>query len=390
MSNTPDYENPTILGGGEHTNEWEHSEIKAAFSPLLVQDAIDQAERYWQMRQLWEQGVETFIRSTRASLAQSWSGPAAEQSKQAIQDYIDQYARPATSALEALSAGVRNAATAIVETKNAIGDPLTTDGFKGWLNETFNDSEIGRRTEAARVAMQTHYVGRFGELDTQIPVIPVPVGPTSTTDIPALPPGGYDTDTGNPGATTSESPTGTAGETPAGETPGTPEAETPGEAPGEETPESTATDPGDTTTDPGDTATAPASTATPTGTTPTVPAGTTPSGVTTSPGSPGGAPPGGPGSPGTPESPTPGRTVQGAPNTAAGVPAAASAAAANAAANRGMTGMPMGGAGAGRGGQDDESKRSTPDYLINQENTEELLGDIPPTIAGGVIGRNPD
>jgi hypothetical protein len=50
--------------------------------------------------------------------------------------------------------------------------------------------------------------------------------------------------------------------------------------------------------------------------------------------------------------------------------------------------MPMGGAGAGRGGQDDESKRSTPDYLINQENTEELLGDIPPTIAGGVIGRN--
>lgn len=383
MSDTPDYENPTILGGGEHTNEWEHPEIKAAFSPLLVQDAIDQAERYWQMRQLWEQGVETFIRSVQASLAQSWSGPAAEQSKQAIQDYIDKYARPATSALEALSAGVRNAATAIVETKNAIGDPLTTDGFKGWLNETFNDSEIGRRTEAARVAMQTHYVDRFGELDTQIPVIPVPIGPTSTTDIPAPPPGGYNTDTGSPGATSPGSPSGTAGETPAGETPGTPEGETPGETPGEETTQPTATDPGDTATDP-------ASTENPTGATPTVPAGTTPAGVTTSPGSPGGTPSGTPGSPGAPESQTPGRTVQGAPNAAAGVPAGASVAAANAAANRGMTGMPMGGAGAGRGGQDDESKRSTPDYLINQENTEELLGDIPPTIAGGVIGRNPD
>ncbi|MEV0363198.1 hypothetical protein [Nocardia fusca] len=383
MSNPPDYENPTILNGGEHTNEWEHPEIKAAFSPLLVQDAIDQAERYWQMRQLWEQGVETFIRSTQASLAQAWSGPAAEQSKQAIQDYIDKYARPATSALEALSAGVRNAAIAIVETKNAIGNPLTTDGFKGWLNETFNDSEIGRRTEAARVAMKTQYVDRFGELDTQIPVIPVPVGPTSTTDIPAPPPGGYNTDTGNPGATTPGSPTGTAGETPAGETPGTPEGETPGETPGEETTQPTTTDPGATATDP-------ASTENPTGTTPTVPAGTTPAGVTTSPGSPGGTPSGTPGSPGTPESPTPGRTVQGTPNTAAGVPAGASAAAANAAANRGMTGMPMGGAGAGRGGQDDESKRSVPDYLINQENTAELLGDIPPTIDGGVIGRNPD
>ncbi|MGA6206550.1 hypothetical protein ACPESR_17570 [Nocardia testacea] len=379
MSHTPDYENPTILRGGEHTNEWEHPEIKAAFSPLLVQDAIDQAERYWQMRQLWEQGVETFVRSVQASLAQSWSGPAAEQSKQAIQDYIDKYARPATSALEALSAGVRNAATAIVETKNAIGDPLTTDGFKGWLNETFNDSEIGRRTEAARVAMQTHYVDRFGELDTHIPVIPVPVGPTSTTDIPAPPPGGYNTDTGNPGATSPGSPTDTAGETPAGETPGTPE----GETPGEETTQPTTTDPGDTATDP-------ASTETPTGSTPTVPAGTTPAGVTTSPGSPGGTPPGSPGSPGTPESQTPGRTVQGAPNATTGVPASASAAAANAAGNRGMTGMPMGGAGAGRGGQDDESKRSTPDYLINQENTDELLGETPRTIPGGVIGSNPE
>lgn len=378
MSNSPGYENP-IISSGEFTDQWEHPEIAAAFSPLVVKDAIDQADRYWRIRQLWEQGVETFIRSTQASLAQAWAGPAAEQSKQAIQDYIDKYARPVTPALEMLSAGVRNAANAIVDTKNAVGDPLTTDGFKGWLNEVFNDEEIGRRTEVARVAMKTQYVDRFVELDKQVPVLPVPVGPTSTTDIPAPPPGGYNTDTGNPGGNTPGSPTGTPGETPAGETPENPEGETPGETPGEETMEPSTTDPGETATDP-------SSTDTPDGTTPTVPAGTTPAGVTTSPGSPGGTPSG---TPGTPESQTPGRTVQGAPNTTAGVPVGASAAAANAA-NRGMTGMPMGAAGAGRGGQDDESKRSTPDYLINQENTDELLGDIPPTIDGGVIGRNPE
>jgi uncharacterized protein YukE len=390
MSDTPAYENPIIPKGGEHPDGWDHPKISGAFSPLDVNDANGQAGKYLLMKLMWEQGFETFLRSTQASLAQAWSGPAAEQSKQAIQDYIDKYARPVAPALEALANGIKAAADAIVETKTRVGEPLvadgaflSADGFKGFFNTLISDDEIQRRTEVARLVMKTQYVDRFGELDTQIPVIPVPVGPTSTTDIPAPPPGGYNPDTGNPGATTPGSPTGTTGETLAGETPGTPESETLGETPGDETTQPTTTDPGDTATDP-------ASTETPTGTTPTVPAGTTPAGVTTSPGSPGGTPSGTPGSPGTPEAQTPGRTVQGAPNAAAGVPAGASAAAANAAANRGMTGMPMGGAGAGRGGQEDESKRSTPDYLINQENTDELLGDIPPTIAGGVIGRNPD
>ncbi|MFD4431528.1 hypothetical protein [Nocardia sp. NPDC058497] len=51
-----------------------------------------------------------------------------------------------------------------------------------------------------------------------------------------------------------------------------------------------------------------------------------------------------------------------------------------------MGGMPMGGA---RGGQqDEEGSRTTPDYLINQANTDELIGDQPPTVAGGVIGAH--
>lgn len=220
MSKVPEFENPIILNGGENPDSWDHPTIKGAFDPLLVQDAIDQAEKYWQMRQSWEQGVETFIRSVQASLAQAWSGPAAEQTKRAIQDYIDKQARPVTPALELLSAGVRDAANAIVNTKNSVGEPMDTDGFiDSWWNPLVHDDEISRRTQEARAAMTTHYVTPFGQLDGKIPVIPVPTGPTSTTDIPAPPPAGYP-GTSNPTTSDTGNSTGAApGETPTGETP---------------------------------------------------------------------------------------------------------------------------------------------------------------------------
>ncbi|GGL35284.1 WXG100 family type VII secretion target [Nocardia jinanensis] len=379
MSDTTEYERPIIPNGGENSDSWDHPKISDAFSPLVVDDATSQAGKYWLIRQYWEQGFETFLRSTQASLSQAWSGPAAEQSKQAIQDYIDKYARPVTPALESLSNGIRDAANAIVNTKNSVGDPLDITGVDGFVNWLFSEDEASRRTQEARVAMTTHYVTPFGHLDSQVPVIPVPTGPTSTTDIPAPPPGGYlgasnptTSDTGSPASTT---PSGT----PTGETAEDPESEAQPETPGDdETGQPT-------TTDPGETSTEPAGTEVPSATTPTVPAGTTPSGVTTSPGS--------PGSPaGSPDPQAPGRTVSGAPNTTPGTPAGAgTTAASTAAGNRGMGGMPMGaGAGGRGGGKDEESNRSTPDYLINQENTEELLGETPRTIPGGVIGANPE
>ncbi|MGI5216993.1 WXG100 family type VII secretion target [Nocardia sp. CA-290969] len=380
MSNVPEYENPIIGLGGENPKEWDHERIKNAFDPLVVDDAKAQSDKYWEMRVSWEEGVETFIRSINTSLAQAWSGPAAEQSRQAIKDYVDKHARPVTPALEALSNGIASAVDAIVTMKKSVGNPLDVTGLDGFTNWLFSEDEAERRTQEARTAMTTHYVNPFGELDTLVPVVPIPVGPTSTTDIPAPPPGGYPTGTGTP--STPGSPTGTTpGETPTGETPGTPEDETPGETPGEET-----TQPSTTTT--GQTPTTPTGAEPPGSTTPTVPAGTTPAGVTT--GSPSGTP-GTPGSPGSPETPGPGRTVQGTPSTAPGTPAATATTAGAPAGTRGMAGMPMGAAGAGRGaGQDDESKRSTPDYLINQENTDELLGELPPTIEGGVIGSTPE
>lgn len=40
------YEPTQIPGGGEHTDSWEHPDIKDAFDPLNTTDAINQAEKY--------------------------------------------------------------------------------------------------------------------------------------------------------------------------------------------------------------------------------------------------------------------------------------------------------------------------------------------------------
>ena len=52
-----------------------------------------------------------------------------------------------------------------------------------------------------------------------------------------------------------------------------------------------------------------------------------------------------------------------------------------------MPGMMAPGAGRGQQGADDD-KHETPDYLVNAENTDELLGELPPTIPGGVLGAD--
>jgi hypothetical protein len=50
----------------------------------------------------------------------------------------------------------------------------------------------------------------------------------------------------------------------------------------------------------------------------------------------------------------------------------------------------MGGGGAGKGKSDEENTHKIPDYLINAANTEELIGEVPRTVPGGVIGADPE
>ncbi|UAK29891.1 hypothetical protein K8O92_18000 [Nocardia asteroides] len=379
------YESTRIPNGGEHPDSWEHSRINETFSPLDITDAINQANKYWQARTQWEQGVETFARSIQTSIAQAWSGPAAEQSKNAIAKYTSD-AQNLTNSLEELYCRVRDAATAIANTKKALPDAVDYSFVervfhpKRWsLSDERSEAE-----QAARAAMKEFYVQPFSEMDGKIPVLPTPVGPTASVDIPAPPPGGYQSgDNNGPG---SNDP---------GTSPAATDSGTPGDKDGDGEPDETSTEEQQSTDESAQDQQSSDTTASDTSTTPTGvdPASTTPA-TTTDPTktAPAGTPsphspgtPGSPGSPGTPNQPQPGRSVAGAP----GMPTTSMnhAAASAATAARGMSGMPgMMAPGARGGGKDDESEHKTPDYLITQENTDELLGEVPKTVPGGVIG----
>ncbi|WP_454196144.1 WXG100 family type VII secretion target [Nocardia sp. Marseille-Q1738] len=380
------YENTRIPNGGEHPDSWEHPRINDSFKPLNPTTAYTQADKYWQARNQWEQGVETFARSIQTSIAQAWSGPAAEQSKNAIAKYTSD-AQNLTNSLEELYCRVRDAATAIENTKKALPDTV----HYPWTERVFHPSrwslsgEQSEAEQAARAAMKQFYVQPFSEMDGKIPVLPTPVGPTASVDIPAPPPGGYQNS--NNGGPNSTSP---------GSNPGTTDSGVPGDKDGDGKPD----EPGAQEQNPADQSsqeqqssnTTPANTSTtpagvdPTATNPTTdPTRTVPTGTGT-PHGPG--TPGIPGTPGTPNQPQPGRSIPGAPGTPS--TAAKPAAAATAASARGMGGVPgMMAPGARGGGKDEESTHTTPDYLINQENTDELLGELPKTLPGGVIGGEP-
>ncbi|WP_039799448.1 hypothetical protein [Nocardia araoensis] len=384
------YENPRIPNGGEHPDSWGHSEIIDAFEPLDNGGAFMQADKYWQARSEWEQGVETFARSIQTSIAQAWSGPAAEQSKNAIAKYTSD-AQNLTTSLEELYCRVRDAATAIANTKKALPD-LVNIPFEDRIfhPRRWNlSSERFLAEQSARVAMQEHYVQPFSEMDGKIPVLPTPVGPTASVDIPAPPPGGYHSDDSGPTSNHS------------GNGPTTTDSGTPGAKDGDGKPDETSTEEQQQSTDEStqdqqssDT-TASDTTTKPAGVDPTstTPASTTDPTKTAPAGTPSPHSPGAPGSPGTPSisnQPQPGRSVAGAPgtpNTSAN-PAVAARATSGL---RGTSGMPgMMAPGARGGGKDDESEHKTPDYLITQENTDELLGEPPRTLPGGVIGGTPD
>ncbi|WP_338773244.1 hypothetical protein V7968_17315 [Nocardia vulneris] len=395
------YEPLQIPGGGEHTDSWEHPDIKDAFDPLNTTDAINQAEKYWQVHQLWEQGVETFARSIQTSISQAWSGPAAEKSKEAIANYTSD-AQTLTPALAELHTRVRDAATAIVNTKKAIPDPvIITWTSWGWPPRRWDlQREQSEETQKAREAMDQHYVKPFSQMDGKIPVLPTPTSPTKAVDIPAPPPGGYNaenTSSGqpsqskspgtDPGSTNSAVPGDTNGDGKPDE-PGTTEQQTDPAKTGEQTNPASTTNPSSTQT-PSSTAPTTQSPSTTTDPAKTVPTST---GTPYTPGTPGspGSPrtsvsPGSPGSPST--APQPGRSIPGTgiptiPGTSP-TPAAAAATAARGAA--GASGMGVPGAGA-RGKSEDDAEHKIPDYLITQENTDELLGEFPKTVPGGVIG----
>lgn len=366
------YEESLILKNRARENPAAHShtEIKETFEAMDPMEATYARDDYAAIATAWEETITVFAARIRRSSESAWSGPAAETARQAIADYAAD-AMNLTPALWGLAYRVDNMVSAVLSTKN--GMPEVVDDPQSWWvpGDWFDgDGGVAAAEQRAQQHMATTYVDPAVSVDAQVPVLPQPRDPVAVDD------------GGTPGGPTGDNGTSPAGTSPA---PGTPGPEAPGaEQPGEQQPAGEDTTPGDTrSAATGNPATTPQSTVPSTTGSPAV----TPASTTT------GTPPGSPGSPGGPagapgpSAPAPGQTVPGSPSAGAPAATAGTRTASGSPAMRG--GMPMMGApGASRGSGDDERDRQTPDYLVNEENTRELLGEEPRTIPGGVLGAD--
>ncbi|MFF2087030.1 hypothetical protein ACFVVM_24920 [Nocardia sp. NPDC058176] len=169
------HEPPGIPGGGENTWNWRHREITAAFEPLEVTDAHAQADKFALIARWWAEGIVAFERAMGESLAAAWSGVGASASAAAVDVYLTQ-ARELSVALDELPEVVRAAAEAIVATKYAIPAQAVTEGEASmWAMRGAAEYRADSAAQdSARSAMYERYVVPFGELDGRIPVLPLP------------------------------------------------------------------------------------------------------------------------------------------------------------------------------------------------------------------------
>ncbi|WP_405164976.1 hypothetical protein OG203_07640 [Nocardia sp. NBC_01499] len=385
-------EPPSAVPFGDWPSCWIHPGIKQTFDKVAADSAHGAATRYAEAGTKWSQGLETFRQRMQATIASAWEGAAASASVEAIKRYTGE-ADKLTGTFSAMSSHVNSAATAATDTKNGvpelIGDPpwYDLDGYP-WNRAVLE----GRRNDAeaeARDVMAQRYVAPFSQIHSTLPVLPHPTSVDHPLDISPTP----SVDTGTSIDTGGKPPAPNNSGTSSTPEPGDQNTPSPSQTPAEP---STSTGQPESTT-PASTTTTPASTSTtPTGynpstsqpSPPTVPASVTPTSATpdTVTGSPSRTSrPGSPGIPGAKPSapPGPGRSIPGVRAVPGTVPAAAAASAAGRGAP-GTPGMMAPGTGGGRG-KDEESEHETPDYLINRQNTEELLG-VSHTVISPVIG----
>jgi uncharacterized protein YukE len=365
-------ESTQIPPHGENVFHWERTDIEEAFKPLDPAPAHDAAMKYSNVATQWDQGLETFARSVQGSIAEAWEGSAADKAKDAITRYVTG-AHDLTPLITQLSNDMQAAAESIRSVANGIPEA----NHHSWTTHVWppraaqEEKTTNEATAGARSAMLQNYVNKFAEYDGRVPVLPTAINPTNPLDVPGpTKPGGVDPGTHNPNGPTSPS--------------GSPDQNKPGD---KSTDQPTSSDTNPTSTTPSSTPTTPSTPDPSKSDTPTTPSGTqpsgTPAGIPSRSGSPSGS-----GTPGQSNTPSPGRSVAGLPGTPTGVNPAAAKAAAGASGRAGMSGM--GGGGAGKGKSDEENNHKIPDYLINAANTEELIGEVPRTVPGGVIGADPE
>ncbi|MGW0327383.1 hypothetical protein [Nocardia sp. NPDC003183] len=307
-----------------------------------------------------------------------WAGSAANAAAQTVAAY-DATGKKVTTAAALTSTKLDELRTGLEPTKRLVPhEPEHRSGLdnvgalltgRGWRNDDV--AQENARVEAVRI-LQTVYAPVIYESDNKVPVIPIPKTVEDGGGEPEKK--SSTTQSTTQGSTTQPTTQATTTQptTPASTTPTTEPDDTDDSTDDSTTPESTTPE----STEPGST--------TPASTTPssTVPGSGSPSGSPSGAGSPGGGSPGS----GTPGAGTPGGAVAGSPTSTGG--AGGRGTGAGTAGRSGMPGMMSPGAGKG-GGKDDESTKGIPDYLITQENGDELTGlDTLPKMVPPVIGAD--
>ncbi|MEV0079479.1 hypothetical protein AB0H58_24005 [Nocardia neocaledoniensis] len=383
----------TAIEKPEAFSSWTHQQIwdalNAGADGAVDADQVNAGADGW--RRLTT-GLETAVTTYRskfdAVVAEKWSGQSGNAAIEAIRTYTTEATQLSTS-FQMVANGIDWMQGLLGQAKITIPEPEDLSLADDWLSHMPGNGVLkmaSHRANEAEASAQLFMIGTYQPgattVDGQTPVLPAPKnGMTDPGDGGNPDNGGGNTNNGGGDPNTSNPSTDPAGtqQDPATTDQPTNTDDTTEDDSTDDTTDDTDTTP--TTTDDG--STAPASTADPTGSklgdgTPGTgsPGGGSPGG-----GSGGGSPGGGAaGVPGAGTS-RPGTTGGGAAQ-AAGVRAGTSTAGA-----RGMSGMPgmMGGAGRGAKGDDDD-EHTSPDYLI-QDRESELIGTLPPTLPpGGVIG----
>ncbi|WP_316573527.1 hypothetical protein [Nocardia canadensis] len=374
---------PEQFSTWSHLKIWEALNGKDGAAGVDATEVNAGADGWRRLTTGTETAVNTYRTNFERVLSEKWSGQSGNAAIDAVKSYTTDAAKLHT-AFQMVANGIDHMEGLLGQAKIAIPKPENVSSFDEFISHIPGNGVVKaakhRATEAeedARLFMIGTYQPGSIVVDKQTPVLPLPVNNTEN-------PGDGDPKTRNGNDGTTNGTTNNNGTTPGTDPAGTQEN------PGTTSPQTT--DTGDDQNDDGtddssdDDSTSPSSTdpsaTTPATTTPGTGQPTTP-GDTKTGGSPGGGSPGsgvstGAGVPGA------GRSVSGTPGGAASGARAATAGTAGA---RGMSGMPgMMGGGRGGNGKDDENEHTSPDYLI-QDRESELIGQLPPTLPpGGVIG----
>ncbi|MEV6223975.1 hypothetical protein ACGFQG_12055 [Nocardia fluminea] len=356
------YQKPQVVSYDEPS---QMSDLYERVSAMSMTDVNTLHTRWETLRNKLEEGFKTYDTEIGKAIAEKWTGNAGASAGAGIKEYVEKSGNLLSSAqMMAEKVKVVESAMQIAKDRVQPHEGSTLSGIASyipgptWKMDSHNADTA--KSEGAEVIKGIYYEA-IKIADTDVPLVPQPYNPLETGGKPGDDKGSNDGTTGT--KPTTQQPT---TEQPTTEQPTT-------EQPTTETP--TTEDPSDDGDDTTPSSTEPAAT-TPQSTvptTPTSPTGTTP--ASTTPMGTGGSPGGGSPGTGTPSSGVPGAAVPGTPGgAAAGKGGAGTAGAGSGGSGRGMSGMGGMGAGGGRGKGDDEKEAGTKDYLINQENGEELTG----------------